>query len=317
MAGRIGLHRYSLLLGLSQRMRCQDTVRQLRNSWKVSRLWQVCARHSTKLKLGSVFTTSLTVSRGFSLWSSKPKETVPVAEPVSISPDVAAAEEADRLYDANKSTELYDHLVRFKDTTNDELLWRLARACRCVAQLSSTSKEDKKRLTYESLDFAQRALKANDNNFASHKWYAICLSEVGDYEGMKQKILNAFVIKDHFLTAIELNPQDATSVHLLGLWYFTFADMAWYQRKIASAVFTSPPTGTYEEALRMFLSAEKVSPNFYSKNLLMLGKTYQKTGDNKSALLYLTKARDYPVKTEEDNQVKEEAKAILASMGHK
>lgn len=28
---------------------------------------------------------------------------------------------------------------------------------------------------------------------------------------------------------------------------FLFADMAWYQRKIASVIFASPPTSSYEE----------------------------------------------------------------------
>lgn len=30
------------------------------------------------------------------------------------------------------------------------------------------------------------------------QWYGICLSDVGDYEGIKTKIGNAIVIKEHF-----------------------------------------------------------------------------------------------------------------------
>ena len=30
---------------------------------------------------------------------------------------------------------------------------------------------------------------------------------------------------------------------------FLFADMPWYQRKIASALFATPPTSTYEEVM--------------------------------------------------------------------
>lgn len=29
------------------------------------------------------------------------------------------------------------------------------------------------------------------------KWYAVCLSDVGDYEGIKVKIGNSFIIKEH------------------------------------------------------------------------------------------------------------------------
>jgi hypothetical protein len=74
-------------------------------------------------------------------------------------------------------------------------------------------------------------------------------------------------------SSIELNPKDATSIYSLGYWCFLFADMPWYQRKIASAVFATPPTSTYEEALAYFKKAEETEPSFYSMNLLMLGKT--------------------------------------------
>ena len=46
-----------------------------------------------------------------------------------------------------------------------------------------------------------------------------------------------------------------------------------------------------------------VEPNFYSMNLLMLGKTYKALSNQKMALLYLTRARDYPVRTPDDKQV--------------
>ena len=36
------------------------------------------------------------------------------------------------------------------------------------------------------------------------------------------------MIQKHFDRAIELNPTDPTSRHLLGLWSFAFADLAWY-----------------------------------------------------------------------------------------
>lgn len=46
-----------------------------------------------------------------------------------------------------------------------------------------------------------------------------------------------------------------------------------------------------------------MDPNFYSKNLLLLGKTYLKLHNRKLAAFWLGKARDYPAHTEEDRQV--------------
>ena len=33
--------------------------------------------------------------------------------------------------------------------------------------------------------------------FCFSQWYAVCLSDVGDYEGVKVKIGNSYIIKEH------------------------------------------------------------------------------------------------------------------------
>ncbi|KAM6088936.1 regulator of microtubule dynamics protein 1 [Chlamydotis macqueenii] len=223
-------------------------------------------------------------------------------------------EQADYLYGSGETEKLHRLLVQHKNSDDAELLWRLARASRDLAQLSSTSAEEKRQLAYEALEYAKKALEKNESNFAAHKWYGICLSDVGDFEGIKTKIGNAVVIKEHFQRAIELNPKDATTIHLIGIWCYSFAEMPWYQRKIAAALFATPPTSTFQEALRYFHMAEEADPNFYSKNLLFLGKTYLKLNNKKMALLWLSKAKDYPAHTEEDKQVQKEALELLNSI---
>ncbi|XP_047401721.1 regulator of microtubule dynamics protein 1 isoform X3 [Sciurus carolinensis] len=167
-------------------------------------------------------------------------------------------EQADYLYESGETEKLYQLLTQYKESEDAEVLWRLARASRDIAQLSGTSEEEKKLFVYEALEYAKRALEKNESSFAAHKWYAICISDVGDYEGIKVKIANAYIIKEHFEKAIELNPKDATSIHLMGIWCYTFAEMPWYQRRIAKMLFATPPTSTYEEALGYFHRAEQV-----------------------------------------------------------
>nr|XP_020660627.1 regulator of microtubule dynamics protein 1 [Pogona vitticeps] len=211
-------------------------------------------------------------------------------------------DQADYLYESGETEKLFQLLEQHKNSENAEVLWRLARASRDLAQLSHTPVERKKQLTYEALDYAEKALKKDPSCFSVHKWYGICVSDVGEYEGIKKKIANAFVIKEHFQKAIELNPKDATSLHLMGIWCYTFAEMPWYQSKIAAILFSTPPSSSYQEALNYFQKAEDVEPNFYSKNLLFLGKTYMKLNNRKMALLWLTKAKERVAHTEEDKQ---------------
>ncbi|GAB1287607.1 Regulator of microtubule dynamics protein 1 [Apodemus speciosus] len=259
-------------------------------------------------------------------------------------------QQADYLYESGETEKLYQLLIQYKGSSrlhgfdDGELLWRLARASRDVAQLSKTSEEEKKVLVYEALEYAKKALEKKESSSAAHKWYAICISDVGDYEGIKVKIANAYVIKEHFKMiclfesaplhavptevrrgcqnswnwsnskAIELNPKDATSIHLMGIWCYTFAEMPWYQRRIAKVLFANPPSSTYEEALTYFHRAEEVDPNFYSKNLLLLGKTYLKLNNKKLAAFWLGKAKGYPAHTEEDKQIQTEAAQLLTSL---
>lgn len=226
-------------------------------------------------------------------------------------------QQADYLYESGETAKLYQLLIQYKESEDAELLWRLARASRDVAQLSRTTEEEKKVLVYEALEYAKRALEKNEASFAAHKWYAICISDVGDYEGIKAKIANAYVIKEHFEKAIELNPKDATSIHLMGVWCYTFAEMPWYQRRIANMLFAAPPSSTYEEALGYFQRAEQVDPNFYSKNLLLLGKTYLKLQNKKLAAFWLLKAKDCPAHTQEDKQIQAEAAQLLTGFSGK
>lgn len=104
---------------------------------------------------------------------------------------------------------------------------------------------------------------------------------------------------------------------------YNLADISWLQRNIGSIIFsTEIPSSTFEEALEYFKEAESIQPKFYwfdlhnlvilhsiifkfsySKNLLMLGKTFLKMDNKFSAEYYLKLVTQYPVKTVEDHQV--------------
>ncbi|XP_060603059.1 regulator of microtubule dynamics protein 1-like isoform X2 [Ruditapes philippinarum] len=223
---------------------------------------------------------------------------------------------ADYLYSENKVVALYDFLRMHQHSEDDEILWRLARAAVDKGKLPEFT-DMKRDLYYEAYDYIKKALELNPRNFAVHKWYAILLDYTGELEGNKQRLINAVQVKEHFQKAIELNPKDATSIHSLGQWCFTFAAMPWYQRKLAAVIYASPPSSTFEEALTYFLQAEETEPNFYSMNLLMLGKTYMRLKDAEMALTYLTRCINHPVKTPDDKQANDEAGCLFKMLTQK
>ncbi|XP_064611239.1 regulator of microtubule dynamics protein 1-like [Liolophura sinensis] len=219
-------------------------------------------------------------------------------------------QEADKLYDRLDTEQLYALLMPYSQSENADIVWRLARAMSDKAKLTD-DKEVKKTLLFDALKYAERALELDDQNFACHKWYAILLHYVGEFQSTKQSIVNSYLIRDHFKKAIELNPSDATSIHSLGNWCYVVADLPWYQRKIASVVFATPPTSSFEEALGYFLQAEKVDPNFYSINHLLIGKCHLKLNNPDLAREFLSKARDNKGKSVDDEKARKEAVELL------
>lgn len=111
-----------------------------------------------------------------------------------------------------------------------------------------------------------------------------------------------------------LNPTDATTFYMLGCLCYEISNLTWYQRKIASVIFGEPPTSTFEEALMYYEHAERVDPNFYSHNLLMLGKTYLKLERNEDAIKYLQKVIEFPAGNDDDQKAKQEAQKILSNI---
>jgi len=136
------------------------------------------------------------------------------------SPFSNAASKAEQLYNDSKYSRelLLDFLTKAnQETPNDiEILWRLSRAAYDCAERVGLAADKKKELVYFAFDVIKHALQLEQANFAVHKWYGIILSSIGDFEGTKAKIGNSYIVKSHWEKAVELNPLDATSHHLLG-----------------------------------------------------------------------------------------------------
>ncbi|XP_022241366.1 regulator of microtubule dynamics protein 1-like isoform X2 [Limulus polyphemus] len=222
--------------------------------------------------------------------------------------------EADRLYLSHQYREIYKVLYPYSSSSSDEILWRLARATFEVGRASDSEKDAIVWLE-EAYGYVERALGLNERNGSAHKWCAILTDYVMRYRSIKDRISKSVDVRHHFERALELTPTDATVHFLLGQWCYTFADLTWYQRKVAAIVFATPPTSTYEEALEHFENAERLDPDFYSMNLLMLGKTYLKLNNKEKAIQFLKRAKEYPQRTVDDEKAAKEASSLLQKLG--
>ncbi|KHJ80056.1 hypothetical protein OESDEN_16158 [Oesophagostomum dentatum] len=93
--------------------------------------------------------------------------------------------------------------------------------------------------------------------------------------------------------------------------------MGYATRLIAKAIFATPPTSTYENALHYFLKAEEMSPGFYSTNTYFIGEVYEKMGNKDEAVKYYKQAFKMPVVTADDRAIHQKAHVKLRTFGVK
>lgn len=219
--------------------------------------------------------------------------------------------EADKLFDGNQYTALAGMLRGSLSRAPDdaELLWRLCRALKKLAD-AEPDKKAKEALLKEALEHAAAALKHAPESSPSNKWYAIALSEVGQFAGTSATIKNSFVVREHFERAVKFDPSDATARHLLGVWCFEVAKLSWLEQKAAAALFATPPTATYDEAIAHFERAEAMDPGFYPKNLLLLAQACARAGKTAEAKAWLAKCQAATPRTPEDEETLEQARKL-------
>jgi len=122
----------------------------------------------------------------------------------------------------------------------------LARAHFDLADTKPGDAKFRQEILTKGLEHATKALEVDDKNAYCHKWFAIMTSSVGDFLGNKEKIGNAFKIKEHAMKANELKPNDATTLHLLGRWCYNVSSIGWLERKLAATLFATPPESSFE-----------------------------------------------------------------------
>ncbi|KAG7377134.1 Regulator of microtubule dynamics protein 1 [Phytophthora pseudosyringae] len=234
----------------------------------------------------------------------------------SVPGDIAAIiKRGDELFEQGQHPQTREYLKAElpKYSSSVEILWRLARACNYLVDEKS-SPDEKKALALEGLADAEKAYALKSDSAASNKWMAIMTSTVGNFRDLKEKIAGAYVIRDHIQRAIELDPTDATSHNILGQWCLAFADMTWIEKRAAAALFGTPPTATYEEAVQHFQAAESISPGFWKKNVFLLAQTYMKMKRTKEAAEWVLMAKTVPIKTKEDEDVARDIAALMKQL---
>lgn len=189
----------------------------------------------------------------------------------------------------------HEILTKAYDSGNHhpEILWRLARSYYEMAK-ETTDPAVSEPYLKKGMELCKESVEADPNNFASHKWLGILVSD--QKVSTKEKIANAYVIRDEFKKAIELNPHDATSLHCMGNWCYNIMQIGWLERKAAALVLGEPPSSSWEECLGYLLRSAEEGDTIH--NATMIGDAYAQQSKKSEARTWYQKAIDMPAATE-------------------
>ncbi|NXF75415.1 RMD2 protein, partial [Sclerurus mexicanus] len=186
-----------------------------------------------------------------------------------------------------------------------DFLWRLARAYGDLFEMTTDAEEKRKYVT----DGRNRIQPC-----WFHLLFAIMCGYMSQFESVQNKIRNGYLFKEHLDKAIELKPQDPFLYYLNGRWCYSVSQLSWIEKKVATALFGTPPTSTVEEALQNFLKAEEMHPGYSKCNYVYLAKCYKDLGQKNNALKYCDSALSILSVTNEDKEAQKDLEALLLTL---
>lgn len=77
--------------------------------------------------------------------------------------------ETDAMFDGGRCPEALPILRKYSQLENAEVLWRLVRACYTVGKYYTKDQAEAKRLSTEAVEFAKRAIAADERNFYAQR----------------------------------------------------------------------------------------------------------------------------------------------------
>ncbi len=207
-----------------------------------------------------------------------------------------------------KALAVFEKALRH-DSTNAEVLWRMAREYYDLASIS----DEKEELYRKAETYARKSLAADSTNAKSHLWVAISVGKVALQRGGKEKVELSKEVRDEAERSIELDNSDDAAYHALARWHYEVATLSWILKTAAKIVYGGLPEASIEKSVEYFQRAIELAPNNINHHL-HLGKTYLELGREEEAIRELQKAVDLPVQKLDDPKNKQEAEQLLREL---
>jgi tetratricopeptide (TPR) repeat protein len=153
---------------------------------------------------------------------------------------------------------LFDQAAK-ADPNDVDILLRISQQC---SNLIAQAKSPAEALDYakRSLDQAQQAVALAPDNAKAHLALAVAYGRITDFEDNRTKVEDSRYVKAEADKALELDPKDDFTYHVLGRWNYAVATLNPILKFIARFVYGGMPDASLEEAVRDYKQAIELAP---------------------------------------------------------
>jgi tetratricopeptide (TPR) repeat protein len=184
------------------------------------------------------------------------------------------------------------------DQGNVELLCRIARQ-HGLMMVDASSKAERQLRGEKALDYAKRALALDHRSATAHLSVAICSGRLAPLLDNKTKLAYSKLVKEHAEKALELNPDNDLTHHVLGAWHYEIAQLGAVTRTLAKLIYGAVPSASLEKAADHLEKAVKLNPHRMG-NHVELGRAYAALGRKRDAQKSFNAALQMPNREKDD-----------------
>ena len=203
------------------------------------------------------------------------------------------------------------HHARAKDSTQVDVLWRLTRAYVELGELAA-KKSQKKKFYDAAMLHGHSAIRADSESCIAFTWLSIAEGTTATVVGFKEQVRLAWLIREHALKAIELDPKSDIAYHVMARWNAEIASIGGLKRTMANLFFGDLPEASYEESIAYYRRAIELHDQVHHR--LELAKLYLRMDEYDTAQQKLEYVLTMSSEKRLDDKYKDEARLLLAHL---
>ena len=184
----------------------------------------------------------------------------------------------------------------------------------CSIGARQPDKSGKATYYLQGQSYAQKAFATDSNSADANYAMALVAGKLTEVEMEKKKVVEYVNLTKHYNDrALKINPNHAKANYVQGKWHYEIVNLPWIKKAAVKTLYGKLPKGDIDSAIA-YMEKCRVLDQYFVRNYLDLAKAYQYKDQPAKAIDVLNRLAKLPVRTADDQSLKEEGKKMLDAL---